>query len=368
MKKIMYLMHVPWDWIKQRPHFIAEELSNYYDVSIFEKKSYKKRLLSKNERNNLKIFKVFKFPFERFSLVRSLNSLFFKFYFLNKTNKFDYIWISDIFIYEELRKYIKKEQKIIYDCMDDILEFESIKASSLKKNAIKKERLLIENADIIFTSSEYLKNKILNRYKVDAKKINIINNGINQKFLEKPFVSDKNKNEIKVITYIGTISSCFDFDLLLISLDKVENIEYHLYGPLEIEIPQNEKIKYKGILKHEEIIDKMNVSDILIMPFVLNELVLSVNPVKLYEYIYSRKPVVSVQYQETEKFKDFVYLYRTPEEYVCYIKKICESHINNNPNKSIDEFLLENTWKSRTDKIIKILEFNNENNSNFNKL
>ena len=42
MKKILYLMHVPWGWIKQRPHFIAENLSKYYKVNVFYKKAYKK--------------------------------------------------------------------------------------------------------------------------------------------------------------------------------------------------------------------------------------------------------------------------------------------------------------------------------------
>ena len=37
-KKILYLMHIPWGWIKQRPHFLAELLSIDFDVDVFYKK------------------------------------------------------------------------------------------------------------------------------------------------------------------------------------------------------------------------------------------------------------------------------------------------------------------------------------------
>ena len=33
-KKILYIMHVDWNWIKQRPHFIAEELTTWYDIKV----------------------------------------------------------------------------------------------------------------------------------------------------------------------------------------------------------------------------------------------------------------------------------------------------------------------------------------------
>src|SRR2546422_1689702 len=32
--RILYAMHVDWRWIKQRPHFLAEELSKDYEVLV----------------------------------------------------------------------------------------------------------------------------------------------------------------------------------------------------------------------------------------------------------------------------------------------------------------------------------------------
>jgi hypothetical protein len=44
------------------------------------------------------------------------------------------------------------------------------------------------------------------------------------------------------------------------------------------------------------------------MPFQVTDLIQSVNPVKLYEYIYSNKASISVRYDETELLKK-IYLF-----------------------------------------------------------
>lgn len=60
MKRILYLMHIPWGWIKQRPHFFAEYLSEDCCIDVCYRKSNtvsrKKLLTSKDvEKKNLSI-------------------------------------------------------------------------------------------------------------------------------------------------------------------------------------------------------------------------------------------------------------------------------------------------------------------------
>ena len=53
-KKILYLMNIPWGWVKQRPHFIAEYLSKDFIVDVYYKKPTKvskKNLLTCKEKD-----------------------------------------------------------------------------------------------------------------------------------------------------------------------------------------------------------------------------------------------------------------------------------------------------------------------------
>ena len=43
MKKILYVMNVEWNWIKQRPHFIAEGLSKNYHVEVLYRYWYNRK-------------------------------------------------------------------------------------------------------------------------------------------------------------------------------------------------------------------------------------------------------------------------------------------------------------------------------------
>lgn len=368
MKKILYLMHVPWGWIKQRPHFIAENLSKYYKVNVFYKKAYKKNNLVKNEisndLNNLVIKELFRLPFERYNLIQEIGSIIVKFQLKKIINQFDIIWFTHPKLFTTIKDILPKNIKIIYDCMDDAIEFFPEKSSfKIKEKIINDERELIKRSKIIFTSSNYLKQKLISRYNINEK-IYVINNAI---FLDKidsyydtevPFyIKDKlEKIKIKLI-YIGTLSNWIDIDLIIQSLEQYKEITYIFFAPKGINLPKHNRLLYLGPVEHKYIFNIMKQSDALIMPFKVNELILSVNPVKLYEYIFSGKPSIAIEYGETLKFKEYVYLYKNKNEYFNLTKNLTRGNLP--PKKSLEEcrkFALENTWGKRMDTIINLIE------------
>lgn len=118
--------------------------------------------------------------------------------------------------------------------------------------------------------------------------------------------------------YVGTIAAWFDFDSLLLMLSENPDANVVLIGPNEVEIPVHERIHYLGTVDRQYIFSFLDAADCLIMPFVVNELIRSVNPVKLYEYIYANKPVLAPAYEETYQFEPYIYLYSTAKEFaVC---------------------------------------------------
>lgn len=75
---------------------------------------------------------------------------------------------------------------------------------------------------------------------------------------------------------------------------------------------------------------------------------MSVNPIKLYEYIKSSTPAISVKYPETEKFSKFVYLYDTSSDFMHYIDLMCSEQLEKlGTENEINHFLSNNTWESR---------------------
>ncbi|MGN0728894.1 hypothetical protein [Treponema sp.] len=162
-----------------------------------------------------------------------------------------------------------------------------------------------------------------------------------------------NSNRIKLV-YIGTITEWFDFEML----EKIDSTKYefHLFGSIyniEQSFPANFFIH--GTVQREKIFSIMQAADILIMPFHVTELIKSVNPVKLYEYIYSCKPIITVKYGESEKFSDFVYLYENSDVnnfYTCIDEIIMNKMAAKNSIDNCKQFVENNTWNKRAKDIL----------------
>lgn len=350
--RILYLMHVDWNWIKQRPHFIAEKLANRgVEIDIYYTKYFYKDKLTVNERGSLVINQIPRLPFSRYKIVKSINEKLYKHLINNllKKKKYDYVYVTHPSLYLE-----EINIPIIYDCMDDVLAFNTNSESN--KLIFEKECVLVNNAKYVLFTAENLKNTVLKRFNLENSSKYLINNNAIElpKFINK---NDKfnlgNSSRIKLV-YIGTITEWFDFEMLK-CIDS-SKYEFHLFGPIyniEKDFPSNFFIH--GAVPREKIFSIMQAADILIMPFCVTELIKSVNPVKLYEYIYSCKPIITVKYGESEKFSDFVYLYETGNANsfnTCIEKIISNGMTAKNTSDNCKNYVNNNTWDKRAKDIL----------------
>lgn len=362
-KKILYLMHVPWGWIKQRPHFFAELLSTDFDVDVFYKKSTivsKKDLLTlvDNKYRNLSV-KGFRYlPFEKIPVIKYLHSEWINTFLLicqlPSFKKYDFIWVTSPLLYSAIRFFCKKDSQIIYDCMDDVLEFPAPKRNKVLYNKLLKNEIrLLEMSKYVISSAEYLKHRILKRATVDREVV-VVNNAI--ALPDEHLIDDSKMVQIKrelekfsfVLMYIGTISEWFDFETILYSLENNPKAHVVLFGPADVVIPTHERVHYMGTIERKYIFTIMSFANVLIMPFKVNELIRSVNPVKIYEYIYAAKSIIVSKYEETEKFSKFVSFYTTKEDFSTLISKLAIGHKEDLIDKDeMEAFVLANTWNSR---------------------
>lgn len=348
--KILYLMNVDWKWIKQRPHFIAEGLTKDNEVLLYYPFSYhrNKNVTCENATNLLKPKHYYCIPFRRKSAILEwVNNNWLKIFFscIIKNYCPDLIWIAGN---PDVAKYLSKNclNKAVYDCMDDYY------AMTGSEETIEKEERIVNNAKTILCSSETLRNVIASRYNVDKNSIALVRNGYDGKNISLS-INRKGNSHYFSIAYIGTISSWFDFEKISAVIEAIDNVKFHIIGPIKENIKdiadrlKSDRIIFHGSVEHESLYELVNDVDCLIMPFVINDIILSVDPVKLYEYINFNKNIISVFYPEIDRFSKFVNFYNTKEELISVILEL----MNDNSLKySADErskFLRENTWESR---------------------
>ncbi len=351
MKKILYLMAVDWYWIKQRPQIIALELSKDYEVTVVYLSEIFQKLELRKEKDQLPDSRqVPAIPFRDKNKAACRIQGYFMKKAMGRLDQYDMIWLG----YPTLYKYIPSDYrgKIIYDCMDNHEAFCEDKKiqSEIRKN----EKELLKRADIIFATSQYLKNKLMAGGRNEG--IYLSRNGFEMNRLYPPkAVSQKGHYKIG---YFGTISEWMDFEAVEKSLEQNPLIQYHFIGPVhQAKLPSHPRIIFEGVVEHKQLYEKTKDYDCLIMPFQINEIILAVDPVKLYEYISLGKCVISVWYPEVERFEPFVYFYRTQEEYAALMRWLCEAGFPVKYTvKEQKEFLDRNSWRKRKQDMIKKME------------
>lgn len=358
-KKILYLMHVEWGWIKQRPHFIAESLSEFFEIDVFyELSTYNRKLAGLTDNpTNLNVSAFYPLPFREKPVIRVLNIIYMRIFFklLILKHQPTYIWILSPSLYRYIPS--KINSKIIYDCMDDASAFDS--GEYIKSQMIESEKRLIKDAHLIIVSSKSLESKI-KKNRFAKNKVVLIRNAYNGQLIDVNKKIINSSKKIIQIGYVGTISSWFDFNIIELTLNKFKNLEYHLIGPIEylvnIKDHQHERIIFHGPVNHEDLYNVLKSFDILIMPFKLTELVKSIDPVKLYEYINYNKPIISIFYDEIERFNKFVYFYTNKEELINLIEYLIDNGVRKKySDADRKKFLDNNTWRKRTLKLMKYL-------------
>jgi len=252
-------------------------------------------------------------------------------------------------IYRLLKK--MKFNKIIFDCIDDIKSI-----PNTKEIIINTEENLIKESDIVFTTSNALNRKCIqlneNTY--------MLKNAVSKEFLnEKNRVNaDKKK---KVVGYVGTIYEWFDLAIIEQLAKCNTDIDIILAGPVRIDVStlmEYNNVKLLGKVSYEEVEKLIESFDVCLIPFIVNDLILNTNPVKLYEYFSKGKPVVTANIPEIREFENLLYAYDNSEEFLEAVRKALDEKDVNLFSKRKD-VASRNTWESRTENALEIIKIKN---------
>ena len=108
---------------------------------------------------------------------------------------------------------------------------------------------------------------------------------------------------------------------------------------------KHERVHYIAPVKKEQIPGVIEQFDVCLYNFKRNDLLDTINPVKIYEYLALNKPVLAVRSMETSQFEDQLMLYDDPED----VKAILSAGWDY-PFRSKEEqkkFIDDNSWENR---------------------
>lgn len=334
-------MNVDWCWIRQRPHILAQLLDPLYDLTVLYPKYLTRPWRRQKKTTKTQICNgIFQVPFsDRVRAFAKIERMITKRAF-DHVDDYNMIWLSTPLYID----YVPDEYKglIIYDDMDDIVNIQT--SLSLAKRLEQAQDKLWLRCNLVLVSSQYL----LDHLPIEVQdKALLIRNGAFCGQLRPVLKAQPFKNNYS-LGYIGTISEWFDFSLIQSCLKAYPALQVELYGPSITGVPQLPGLHKHGIVEHEKLFETLHEIDCFIMPFMVNNVTLAVDPVKLYEYISFGKCIISIYYAEIDRFSPFVYFYETESQFLELLKDLINRGFPPKYDSNMQkDFILQNSWEQR---------------------
>ncbi|HBM79926.1 MAG TPA: hypothetical protein DD426_03660 [Clostridiaceae bacterium] len=158
-----------------------------------------------------------------------------------------------------------------------------------------------------------------------------------------------------IICYAGAWASWIDQNLIMRTAMSFPNALIAIIG-VEFFPPLSKLIKnvrHIGYKPYETLPQYIYCSDVCIIPFKINGITIAANPVKMYEYLSSGKPVISTDLPEARNIPG-VYTASDSASFIFWIKKILNKEIIPD-SEGIKIWLRSQTWESRFQNVIEML-------------
>jgi GT2 family glycosyltransferase len=240
---------------------------------------------------------------------------------------------------------------LVFDCMDHHEGF-----GNNSKDLVAIEKQLIQESELTITTSGWLDERVGG----EASRTALIRNaGDYEYFSKEPDEKYKDPQGRKVLGYYGAIAEWFDIELiekvalafpecsvLLIGADTA-NVHKKL-----VNIPN---VTFIGEVPYQELPFYLYGIDVCLLPFRVIPLTLATNPVKAYEYLSAKKPVVTVDLPEMHQFEGLMYIAENHDVFVDSISDALNES-GDELRQRRDAFAKKQTWLQRTDDLVSAVE------------
>jgi glycosyltransferase involved in cell wall biosynthesis len=210
------------------------------------------------------------------------------------------------------------EIAVVYDCMDELAQFRFA-----NPDLPRRERLLLANADVVFTGGR----KLYEAKRRFHNNVHFFGCGVDASHFAKArsenteLPADIATLPRPVFGYFGVIDERVDYGLLALLAARNPTASIVMIGPVvkvdPSSLPAASNIHWLGMRDYAELPAYVKGFDVCLMPFALNEATEFINPTKTLEYMAAGKPIVSTALADVQhNFTPIVRVARSHDEFV----------------------------------------------------
>ncbi|CAG9622820.1 glycosyltransferase [Sutcliffiella rhizosphaerae] len=327
MNIIIYPPTIDWGFMKQRPQQLMQQFADHGYTVFYCNKTSSEEDIQELAPNLFLVSNHEKFVTKTLPQLRA-----------DSTCNVG-VWCSWSKLAKELIQY--KADWIIYDCVDEFAEW------------MKYEKEMVQIASAVTCTAERIYNRLKREY--PNKNIELIRNAYDKNMGLHLHPSSPHPSIKKKIGYIGAWAPWVDDSLVRRLASKLIDHEIVIIGA---EFGKNFTLKhlpnvtFLGQIPHEQLASHLSQMDVCIIPFKITPVTLATNPVKMYEYLATGKPVISSALPECVLAQPYVDIGKNHQEFISKVSYRLSNPGNENERKS---YSLSNTWENRVNQAITLI-------------
>ena len=242
--------------------------------------------------------------------------------------------------------------RVLYDCMDHHAGFEDNVPA-----VIDAERRLIADAERVIVTSEWLARAVAPH----ARRVDVVRNASeHDHFATPPAQVFRDPQGRRVIGYHGAIAAWFDVELVARVARAFPEALVLLVGADTTGAAQRlaglPNVRLVGEVRYDALPYWVHGFDVGLLPFLVGELTLATNPVKVYEYLSAGIPAVCVDLPEMAQFDGLVRVAGDPEAFVAAVGALLAHPPDAAARGAMRDFGARQTWEDRADALDALLE------------
>jgi len=285
MPTVVFTPTVNWSWMKQRPQQLAEQFANHgWHVYYCQSRPSHQGLLAPVA--------------PRLWLARNMPRL--QSEILPAAPRPVVVWHS--WPLAGCRVGRMGQDCEVFDCLDEFGRWKRL------------EEQLVARADLVFASSE----RLAERLKRAHPKVTLVRNACDYSRFALNSKDGEPRARQRKVTFMGTISSWVDVELMAELTRLRRDLEFRFIGPIArswLEFVQPDNVEVTGHLDYDVLPALLRQASVGLVPFRLCPTGLAADPVKVYEYLAAGLPVVSTRIPEVVRWGKLISLADSAREF-----------------------------------------------------
>ncbi|MBI1826602.1 MAG: glycosyltransferase [Planctomycetes bacterium] len=242
------------------------------------------------------------------------------------------------------------EECFVYYCTDDHRRFAGFDADRIAAQ----ENELIDRADVMVACSEPL----YKAHSIRRNDILLLRHGVDFEHFaaawktQLPIPYEMANIARPVVGFFGLIHHWIDVELIARVAAMRPNFSFLLLGDCKVDVSHLQRLPNVHLLGRRDysVLPAYCARfDAAMLPFTQSAMTISINPVKMYEYLAAGLPVVSTPLPESKRFPEAIHIAETPVAFAT----ACDAAvaIGRSDAKQISSRVQNDTWSTRVEQL-----------------